>query len=260
MAENGKRSFFTTLPGVLTGIAAVISAFTGLYLALRNPAVPADRPSKQPVESEQVRDDPKVGTRTVRGDTNTEAETVLFEDDFETNRLWQEVTDPGLGNTRYSEGAYVLTNNTENYSYYYRMNEAGFFPPGIRIDLGVRLLRGTLERGFGLLFGATDPQFQNAYSFMIRGDGSYQLYRWRNNQGEFLVGLRNPGAIRSGYGQFNKLTVEVRGSVIRYFVNDILLGSYDTQGSVRGYIGLYTDWPGMEVAFDNIVVTRLNER
>ncbi|MEJ2202191.1 MAG: hypothetical protein P8X63_14415 [Desulfuromonadaceae bacterium] len=34
MSEN--KSFFQTLPGILTGLAAVLSAVTGLYLALRN--------------------------------------------------------------------------------------------------------------------------------------------------------------------------------------------------------------------------------
>lgn len=34
MADEGK-SFWTTLPGVLTGLAAVIAAVTGLYLALK---------------------------------------------------------------------------------------------------------------------------------------------------------------------------------------------------------------------------------
>lgn len=40
MSKNKKKSFFTTLPGILTGIAAVITAVTGLYVALRKPPEP----------------------------------------------------------------------------------------------------------------------------------------------------------------------------------------------------------------------------
>lgn len=34
--QNRKKSFWSTLPGILTGLAAVITAITGLYLAFRD--------------------------------------------------------------------------------------------------------------------------------------------------------------------------------------------------------------------------------
>jgi hypothetical protein len=36
MGTEGKPSFWTTLPGILTGIAALLTASTGLYLAIRS--------------------------------------------------------------------------------------------------------------------------------------------------------------------------------------------------------------------------------
>ena len=51
MAKNGKKPFFTTLPGILTGIAAVITAVTGLYVALRGPSETIVAPQPKEVSS-----------------------------------------------------------------------------------------------------------------------------------------------------------------------------------------------------------------
>lgn len=54
MSEKEKKSFFTTLPGVLSGIAGVITAISGLYIAvaqsgLISPPAPASISAPEPV-------------------------------------------------------------------------------------------------------------------------------------------------------------------------------------------------------------------
>lgn len=63
MANEGSGGFWTTLPGILTGVAALIGAVTGLYIALNrdhpssnksvDPVVPVitepPKPGKQPM-------------------------------------------------------------------------------------------------------------------------------------------------------------------------------------------------------------------
>ena len=55
MAEpNEKQSFWTTIPGILTGLAAVLTAGTGLFLALNHPrdaASHSERPAAPALES-----------------------------------------------------------------------------------------------------------------------------------------------------------------------------------------------------------------
>lgn len=56
MAESdGKQSFWTTIPGILTGIAAILTALTGLYLALhpsqKSPDAAAPPPAKPAISS-----------------------------------------------------------------------------------------------------------------------------------------------------------------------------------------------------------------
>ena len=44
--SRAKKSFWTSLPGILTAVAAVVTAFTGLYIAIRNDAAPSIPESK----------------------------------------------------------------------------------------------------------------------------------------------------------------------------------------------------------------------
>jgi hypothetical protein len=49
MAKSNGKSFWTSLPGILTGIAAVIAAVTGILVANFNPTQPTE-PNPQPPE------------------------------------------------------------------------------------------------------------------------------------------------------------------------------------------------------------------
>lgn len=252
MSSSKDKSFFATLPGLLTGIAAVITAIGGLYLAQRQS--PADE-STHPVSS-------NVGEPSLSSEPAEPAgdELVLFEDDFDTERRWQQLSTDDLGNTLYRDGSYILQNNTDQLSFFYRMKPAGLFPPNVRIGIDARLLKGPLDQPFGLLFAARDDAFASAYGFFVRGDGVYQLWRWTENRGELLLSISDPGSVHVGHHRVNHLEVEVRGSSIAYCVNGHRLGQYEAPDDVRGYVGLCTDSPGLEVAFDNLRITQLRER
>jgi hypothetical protein len=48
MAADSKPGFWSTAPGILTGIAAVLTAATGAYVALHRPSSPPQRPDSTP--------------------------------------------------------------------------------------------------------------------------------------------------------------------------------------------------------------------
>lgn len=54
MARKSARRFFTTLPGILTGIAAVIAAITGLYVVLQDGSDTEPRPERPTRRTVQV--------------------------------------------------------------------------------------------------------------------------------------------------------------------------------------------------------------
>jgi hypothetical protein len=85
---SGNKSFFQTLPGILTGLAAVLSAATGLYIAFKDD-LPNDSPGQGVVELSvdsfsfdpmpPTQNRPVVVTSLVRNSGNAEAKNVLIE-------------------------------------------------------------------------------------------------------------------------------------------------------------------------------------
>ena len=63
---DGKQSFWTTLPGILTGTAAVLTAATGMFLALHHPTIspiPSGIPATLPeTQRTNTAPDPQVGS------------------------------------------------------------------------------------------------------------------------------------------------------------------------------------------------------
>lgn len=83
---SDKKSFFHTLPGILTGLAALLSAVTGLYIAFRDDR-PIDRPNHDIVELSvdsfsidpmpPTQRKPVIATASVRNSGNIDAKNVL---------------------------------------------------------------------------------------------------------------------------------------------------------------------------------------
>lgn len=70
--EPQRQSFWTTLPGILTGIAAVVTAVTGLMIGLsqqRGPEAPAEEPAPAAAATVGAERPPAESTRAARGST-----------------------------------------------------------------------------------------------------------------------------------------------------------------------------------------------
>jgi len=258
VTSNKDASFFATLPGILTGIAAVITAIAGLYVALNTPP----KQLKSPTAAQGVPSVPSTTGQSPLPPKTAEAssgEVILFEDDFNA-KLWPEISTADKGNTLYREGVFILQNNTKKSAFFFKMTKTGLFPPNVRIEIDARLLKGEFDQPFGLLFGARGDAFNSAYGFLVRGDGFYQMMRWWKNGNEVLFSIPNSNTVHTGHGRVNRLEVEVRGKTIVYYVNGVQLGVYEAADKVQGFVGLYANWPGMEVAFDNMKITQLQIR
>jgi hypothetical protein len=57
--SESKQSFWTTIPGILTGLAAVLTALTGLFLAIYHPSSDgSDQPKRAPIVDGDARPAP----------------------------------------------------------------------------------------------------------------------------------------------------------------------------------------------------------
>lgn len=181
---------------------------------------------------------------------------ILFEDTFDKQHRWPAAQFVNSGRTSYQDGWYVLQNTTESLAFFMRLNEAGYFPASVRIEVDVRLNAGPLDKPYGLLLGATDGQFKNAYSVLLRGDGATEVVRWIDNTNSLEMYLPANPAVRAGYGAVNKLAVEIQDDGLVYFINGTQIGRYRASTRIQGYIGLYTDYPGLDVGFNNLRISQ----
>lgn len=78
MSMSSKPSFWTSLPGILTGSAAVLTALTGIYLAFRDRPAPPAQPTTDPSDTVLVRSFVRHGSFPVEPPT----ELVLAPQDF----------------------------------------------------------------------------------------------------------------------------------------------------------------------------------
>ncbi len=125
------------------------------------------------------------------------------------------------------------------------------------LEVDARQLAGNPESSFGVLVRMqNNDQF---YRFDITGSGLYMV-QWRNANGSWNQALPDwtaSDAINQGLNVPNRLKVVAQGSNLSFYVNDVLLQQINDALFLSGAIGLAAGTfgqPGLQVAFDNVVV------
>lgn len=127
------------------------------------------------------------------------------------------------------------------------------------LEVDGRLATGDPASTYGILFRMQSPE--EFYRFEISGTGMYIVERHDpGGQWERLVpDWQESDAIAQGLNARNRLKVIARGPNVEYYVNDTLLGEFNDASYARGNIGLDAGTfgkIGLEVAFDNLIVTQ----
>lgn len=181
-------------------------------------------------------------------------ERLVIEDDFERYHHWSVHPNHPSVKTYYAYGGYVVENVTRNLSALQGFWKLGVVQSHAKIELTLSQLTGTTDQPFGLMFGATDSKFRNAYTFGLRSDGIYMVDYWVDNKQQKFIQWRPDPIIRTGLGQKNRLKLEINGRTITYYINDKQLGNYTADNEVTGFIGVYLNWPGMKAVYDDLKV------
>lgn len=183
---------------------------------------------------------------------------ILYQDAFNPGETgsWQ-VEGDALGSTAVLDNQLLIQIDTPTTMQFVTLTEPFFSDFHLTVD--ARILAGSPQSSYGLLF-----RMQNAtqfYRFDITGDGMYIVER-RNADGEwirFVPDWTDSSAINQGVGAVNQLGVRAEGETMRFFVNDTLLTQVTDNQYAGGTIALDAGTfgkPGLQVAFDNLVVER----
>ena len=182
---------------------------------------------------------------------------VLFHDEFTAGQTgaWQ-VEGDDRGRTAVQGDHLVISIEEPNLLQYAALAEPLFDDFALQVD--ATLLAGDPESSYGVLFRKSGDQF---YRFAITGRGLFVLER-HNIDGtwtRFFEDWRETSAIKQGVGATNRLKVTARGGDFSFYVNDELLLQVNDGSYASGQIALAAGTfgrAGLQVAFDNVVVTR----
>ena len=253
-----RKSFWSTVPGLLTAIAAIVTATATLVTALVAAAVIGPhKATPTPVRVAGTAASVALPSPDVR---SSPASGVLFEDTF---------TNPGSGWDIYTdsdvETGYV---NDEYRVAVFNADMTGWGTPSgaydwanFAVEVDARQLQGPLDSAVGLL-ARYQPDGQNYYRFSISADGYYLVDIFRAGQWVTLVESQSSPAIRQGLNQVNRLRVVCDRSKLSFYANDALLSEVIDNTFASGKIGLSVgtyDEGGAVVHFDNLRVTALGQ-
>ena len=180
----------------------------------------------------------------------------LFSDDFsDPSSGWDRVNDEE-GINDYSNGGYRIFVNKKNW---YFWSNPGLQFTDVVIDVDAQKMAGPDENDYGIICRYQDEQ--NFYFFTIGSDGFYSISKILNGE-ESLIGMDkmqyNDTSIQLGSSP-NHLTAECVGSNLTLTVNGTVLADVKDTDLTSGDVGLVAgtyDTPGVDILFDNFVVTR----
>ena len=246
-----KKSFWGSLPGVLTGIAAVITAITGLYLAggfgsVNNnggqeeanqlpppPSIPQPTP---PTEWQLIAEE------TFSSDTGSWPTGIIGSDEnmrrferqiFSGKYRWDlEFT---RGRERYQQAPYAPTTD-----FYFAAD--------------VRIVESEGSISVSLLFGRASKQ---DYGFRVSSNGKFALSRFDGTENKLIIDWT---PVTVDWGKVNRLAVVVQSNRMRLFLNSELVGEFNDPGFTGGKVGIsvtgYDPGTFTVVDFDNIEYRR----
>ena len=197
-------------------------------------------------------------------------------DDF--NDEWEQYR--GILESQIAEGMLKLTTEEVNRSFY-SLAEPYFADFDLTIE--ARMTGGDAFNGYGVVFRLQDPD--NYYQFLVSGDGYYALFRKVDGSQTTLHEWKESSAIEQGFDANNRIRVIASGNKFHFYINDQQVdlcvpdfaagqtqSTYNAGGACMGLTvdtivdnslsdgrlgpSVYTfrEYPGVEAAFDNIVV------
>lgn len=279
---SGAKSFWSTLPGVLTAVGGIIAGTAALLTALVSAGVVGSKPTPPPPPAATATALPATVVAVVLEPsatinaitpqattvsspsaaplvtTRVPASDVLMEDDFSAPRnAWlSEVTEQA--EKGYEDGEFRLTVYQPEYSTWSYPDPPRDFAD-FALEVDARRVSGPLDNEFGVLV-RYQPETDEYYLFAISSNGFYSVQKYQANEWQKLIEWTESTAILQGE-DVNRLRVTGQGDKMRFFVNGEPLTQVEDASFRSGSVGLLAstnEKGGVAVAFDNLRVRSLS--
>ncbi|HMK59619.1 MAG TPA: PEP/pyruvate-binding domain-containing protein [Dissulfurispiraceae bacterium] len=122
------------------------------------------------------------------------------------------------------------------------------------IEVNIKPISGKVDRAGGIAFGITD--IDNYFVMTSNSlEGNMALYQYVNRRKIERLAIRK--TIETG--KWHTISVEVRGRHIKGYLNSELAIKYETDRTLKGYIGLWTKADSV-ICFDNLAIESNGQR
>jgi hypothetical protein len=118
----------------------------------------------------------------------------------------------------------------------------------VTVSVTAKQVAGVTNHFYGLVLRRASVG--NYYDFEIDGNGKWEFYVYKNNQGAPLVDLTANAAILTGLSVANTLQVTAIGAHFVFVVNGAQVGQADDSTFSSGYLGLEGE-DGADVVYTN---------
>ena len=247
-----KKSFWTSLPGIFTGAAAIITAVTGLYIAI-------DRHGEQPSPI------PPSPLHSTASTTSVKSATLPKEWPLVGEETFTEISPGWLAGSYANEHLPRFDLNFVGGKYRWDMEfrngrektiDAPYGPATdfyLAVDVKfVAFTPGNITAS--LLFGRASKKY---YGFRISSNKYFALERFDGTKHEIIISY-TPTSINPK--ESNRIAVAVEDQQIKLYINSKLVGAYKDSTFTGGKVGIsVTGWQSGQSAvvdFDNFEFRR----
>jgi hypothetical protein len=180
---------------------------------------------------------------------------VLFQDDFSDQDSGWNTSSDELGSVEYEDGGFRFFVNEVQFDYW-SVPDLNF--SDVHIEVDGKKAGGPDDNDFGVICRYQDEK--NFYAFLISSDGYYGISKMKEGEHNVIGtdGMQYSDLILPGAAT-NRIGADCIGSRLVLYVNGEELLQIEDSEFTDGDIGLLAgtfDSPGVDIVFDNLVVTR----
>ena len=180
--------------------------------------------------------------------------TVLLNEQFNDNSKFWDTHDEPESILKLTEGKYFMKGNMLGRAITSTIESPINETKDFKISAELTKINGIDDNGFGLIWGSKDEN--NEYEFVISGNGQFKVIEWRNGTKKDLVAWTFYSNIQKWDGVTNRLRIERRGELIKFFINDHYVSVIPTVENFGNRIGFVIN-ETMEVAFNYLTLEKI---
>jgi hypothetical protein len=180
--------------------------------------------------------------------------TVLLNEQFIDNSKFWDTHDEPESILKLTEGKYYMKGNMLGRAITSTIEAPINKAKDFKISAELTKINGIDDNGFGLIWGSKDEN--NEYEFVISGNGQFKVIEWRNGIKKDLVAWAFYSNIQKWDGVTNRLRIERRGELIKFFINDHYVSVIPAVENFGNRIGFVIN-ETMEVAFNYLSLEKI---